>query len=413
MAALMLGIDFSKTDVQISLWNEERTRAEMYNFTGTATGEVLPVMVIAGEDGKLLFAKEALDYSMKAQKTGVTSLYGNFSEELLDIGLSEPVTPTQLFASYLQYVMGAIRKRYGGAPIARIGITGERMTGEHILHLTKVMGTLGYDRDKLFFSTHASAFLWYELFESVKHETVSMTMDFDSKGALSYLMTPANEQRNLPYHVSTVDYSDLMSGNLSNVLDAEERAHGFENITEVALARKRVETLYVTGDFVENPEINRVLQKLSADDRRIFAGRGLYCLGACWNAVKEKLPKNAIADRQIFHNVYLEAYQDAKEGPVQLMKAGTELSEAQSILQVILDDTLELKFEIEDVRTGESISCTFQPDNLWPRENKTLRMEVGLQFLNYETLVLKVRDIGFGEIYPATFRVWEQMVNLQ
>ena len=54
MAALMLGIDFSKTDMQISLWNEERTRAEMYNFTGTPTGEVLPTMVITDEEGKLL-----------------------------------------------------------------------------------------------------------------------------------------------------------------------------------------------------------------------------------------------------------------------------------------------------------------------------------------------------------------------
>lgn len=413
MAALMLGIDFSKTDVQISLWNEERTRAEMYNFTGTATGEVLPVMVIADEDGKLLFAKEALDYSMKMQKTGITSLYGNFAEEPVEIGPELKMTPKELFAAYLQQVLGSIRRRYGGAPIARIGITGERMTEAHIEHLSGVMETMGYDREKLFFSTHANAFLWYELFESAESETVSMTLDFDSKGALSYLLIPANTQKNLPCHISTVDYSDMMTGSLSGFPDAEERAKGFEHITEVALARKRIATLYVTGDFVENPEINRVLRTLSAEDRRIFAGRGLYCLGACWNAVKERLPKNTIADRQIFHNVYLEAYQDAKEGPVRLLKAGTQLSEAETEVQVILDDTPELKFEIEDVRTGESISCTFKPENLWMRENKTLRLEIRLIFLDYGTLVLKVRDIGFGEIYPATFRVWEQMVNLQ
>ena len=33
MAALMIGIDFSKTDVQISLWNEEKTCAEIYQFS--------------------------------------------------------------------------------------------------------------------------------------------------------------------------------------------------------------------------------------------------------------------------------------------------------------------------------------------------------------------------------------------
>lgn len=411
MAALMLGIDFSKTDMQISLWNEERTRAEMYNFTGGSTGEVLPMMVIADENGKLLMAKEALDYSMRAKKQGVTSLYGNFSEEPVEMG-ERKMTITELFAEYLKNALGTIRRRYGGAPIARIGMTGERMTSAHIRQLIAVMETLGYEKEKLFFSTHADAFLWYELYESTDPHSCSMTLDFDSKGVRAYLMTPEEHGRNLPCYVSTVDYSELTMGNLTNVLEAEERARCFENIAEVALARKKVATLYVTGAFIEDAEITKVLQKLSEDNRRVFAGRGLYCLGACLHAVKEKLPKNTIADRQIFHNVYLEAYQDAQEGPVRLMKAGEFLEEAKKQVQVILDDTVELRFQIEDVRKGDSIVCTLQPDNIAVRENKTLRLEIELYFLDYETLVLKVRDIGFGEIYPATYRVWEQLVHL-
>lgn len=411
MAALMLGIDFSKTDMQISLWNEERTRAEMYNFTGTPTGEVLPMMVIEDENGKLLVAKEALDYSMRVQKQGVTSLYGNFSEEAVEMG-ERKLTGTELFAEYLKPILGAIRRRYGGAPIARIGMTGERMTTAHIRQLIKVMELLGYDKDKLFFSTHADAFLWYELYESTDPHSCSMTMDFDSKGVRTYLMTPEEQGKGLPCYVSTIDYSELTMGNLAGILDAEERARGFENIAEVALARKKVATLYVTGSFIEDAEITKVLQKLSEDNRRVFAGRGLYCLGVCLHAVKEKLPKNTIADRQIFHNVYLEAYQDAQEGPVRLMKAGEFLEKAKKQVQVILDGTLELRFQVEDVRKGDSIACTFQPENMAVRENKTQRLEVEVHFLDYETLVLKVRDIGFGDIYPATYRVWEQMVHL-
>ena len=40
MASLMLGIDFSKTDMQIGIWNEERTCADVYQFPeylGTST----------------------------------------------------------------------------------------------------------------------------------------------------------------------------------------------------------------------------------------------------------------------------------------------------------------------------------------------------------------------------------------
>lgn len=409
MAALMLGIDFSKTDMQISLWDEERTRAEMYQFAENGGSEVLPVMVIAGEDGEPLTAKEALDYSMRTKKQGITSLYGNFSAEPLEFGAGQK-TPEELFALYLQSVFSSIRKRYGGAAIAKIGITGERMTTEHIGQLQRVLERLGYEREKIFFSTHADAFLWYELCESNGAKHSSMTMDFDSKGMLSYVLTPAEE--NIPCYVATTDYSELMPGGLPGMLDITERKNCFENVSEVALARKQPDILYITGAFIEEPEIAGVLQKLSEGQHRIFAGRGLYCLGACWHAVKEKLPRNTIADRQIFYHVYLDAYKDAQEGPVRLLKAGTALEEAKTQVQVILDDTMELKFRIEDVRGKEPAVVTFRPEHFLQRENRTIRFLIELQFLDYGTLVVKVRDIGFGEIYPATYRVWEQIVHL-
>ena len=65
MASLMLGIDFSKTDMQIGIWNEERTCADVYQFPEYMGGDIIPTMVIANEEGNLLVAKEALDYSMK------------------------------------------------------------------------------------------------------------------------------------------------------------------------------------------------------------------------------------------------------------------------------------------------------------------------------------------------------------
>lgn len=409
MASLMLGIDFSKTDMQIGLWNEERTCADVYQFPEYLGGEIIPTMVIADEEGKLLVAKEALDYSMKTQKQGVTSLYGKLSNGNVDLGGVE-MTVNEVFAYYLKETLAVIRKRYGSASIARIGITGERLTEEKKAHLADVMESIGYSRDKLFFASHADAVLWYEICEGTKGG--SMTLDFDSKGMIAYVINAGNEELEIPYYVETVDYSGLMPGGLENILDKEERENSFTNITELAITRKALARLYVTGAIVEIAGIPQLLSRYFDTGRRIFAGRSLYCLGACYLAVKEKLPKKTIGDNQIFHNVFLEAYQDAVVKPVRLLKAGTVLKRACSEIQVILDDTKEMKFQIEDVRTKESIHCTLRPDELYYRENKTMRLEIQASFLDYETLVLKVRDVGFGTICPATYRVWEQIVNL-
>ncbi len=409
MASLMLGIDFSKTDMQIGIWNEERTCADVYQFPEYMGGEIIPTMVIAGEDGKLLVAKEALDYSMKMQKHGVTSLYGKLSNEKLNLDGVE-LSVNEVFAHYMQEILASIRKRYGSASIARIGITGERLTKEKKEHVAEVMESIGYSRDKLFFASHADAVLWYEICESTKGG--SMTLDFDSKGMKAYLFNAGNEELEIPQYVETIDYSSLMPGGLSGILDEEERKESFTRITELAIARKALARLYVTGDIVDTPGISQILGRFFNTGRRIFTGRSLYCLGACYCAVKEKLPKKVIGDQQIFHDVFLEAYEDAIVHPVQLLKAGTDLFKAGAGIQVILDDTKEMKFQITDVRTAETIQCTLHPDEFVFRENKTLRLEIRAGFLDYETLVLKVRDVGFGDICPATYRVWEQIVNL-
>ena len=101
MASLMLGLDFSKTDMQIGLWNEEKTCADVYQFPDFMGGEIVPTMVIADEEGKLLVAKEALEYSIRMQKRGVTSLYGNLSNEMLDMG-GTMRSVNEVFAHYLK-----------------------------------------------------------------------------------------------------------------------------------------------------------------------------------------------------------------------------------------------------------------------------------------------------------------------
>ena len=409
MASLMLGIDFSKTDMQVSLWNEEKTCAEIYQFSESG-GEILPMMVIATEDGKLLVAKEALDYSMKVQKQGIVSLYGNSSDKLISIG-NDTKTGNELFAFYLKEVLSFIRKRYGGASIAKIGITGERMTEKKKEQLLAVMQSIGYNREKLFFSTHADAVLWYEICSGAMKGS-SMTLDFDRKGMQAYFVQLGNEVLRRPYYVETINYSHHMQGSLESILDEKERHKQFISLIERAIVKRTIARLYVTGNFIDQQEIINILSGYTGGGRRIFAGRALYCLGACYHAVKEQFPSCVIGDGQIFHHVFLQAYQNGELGQIQLLKAGTMLSTARKVIQVILDDTKELVFRIENLRNGEKINCTFHIEEFYVQENKTLRLEIELNFLEYETLVLKVRDIGFGEIRVATYRVWEQLINL-
>ena len=195
MAALMIGIDFSKTDVQISLWNEEKTCAEIYQFS---------------DNSDALIGMETYN---KIEKEG--------------------------FAVYLKEVLSLIRNRYAGASIAKIGITGERMTERKKEQLTTLMQSIGYEKEQLFFSTHADAVLWYEVYGGAS-KGASMTLDFDGQGMLAYFVQLGNEILKRPYYVETIDYSNSMQGSLDVILEEKEQQRQFAELLERAISKKQL-----------------------------------------------------------------------------------------------------------------------------------------------------------------------------
>ena len=161
---------------------------------------------------------------------------------------------------------------------------------------------------------------------------------------------------------------------------------------------------------MDNEKIKNVLKKYASENIRIFFGQNLYSLGACYMAVNETPKEKTIFDGETLHSISMEGYKDSLIDAVELIPAGTPLKNAKKEVQVILDGTNELVFHVLDMRNGNR--NTYTPDDLHVRDNRTQRLEVKVFFLDKLTIVLKVRDIGFGNIYPATFRVWEQVIQL-
>ena len=50
--------------------------------------------------------------------------------------------------------------------------------------------------------------------------------------------------------------------------------------------------------------------------------------------------------------------------------------------------------------------------NLHRRENKTTRVAVKVTFLDRDTAVCTVSDLGFGQFFPCSYRVWEKIIAL-
>ena len=46
------------------------------------------------------------------------------------------------------------------------------------------------------------------------------------------------------------------------------------------------------------------------------------------------------------------------------------------------------------------------------RPNKTTRIRMNVRYLSTDRCAIKIRDLGFGDFYPATNRVWEKIIRV-
>ena len=78
-------------------------------------------------------------------------------------------------------------------------------------------------------------------------------------------------------------------------------------------------------------------------------------------------------------------------------------------LRFILVYKNEVEFLVDHVMRREPLHEVMILDHLMQRENKTLRLELSLFYVDRDTPVIQLRDIGFGR-ERTTHRIWEQLL---
>ncbi len=417
MASLMIGMDFYDTGVYLGLWAEEERGAKSFAVPGISDEEDghIPLYVVPG-NGEFYAGHEGIEYAIREHCNGVSVLYGRNVREKITVNMEE-YDSTELLSGFMGAVLGAVKKHFGGASIARLCVTGTRMNDADEKRLKTAMEMLGLKPDQYAVINHANAYARYMLNQKEEdRKGRAAAIDFDALGAMIYSFVPYENRSGAPSHILSDDLSMMFKSDLSSSekdSKEDEQIKAFENIVNTAISKNLpLARLLVTGKSVDNEKIKNVLKKYASENIRIFFGQNLYSLGACYMAVNETPKEKTIFDGETLHSISMEGYKDSLIDAVELIPAGTPLKNAKKEVQVILDGTNELVFHVLDMRNGNRNTYTFTPDDLHVRDNRTQRLEVKVFFLDKLTIVLKVRDIGFGNIYPATFRVWEQVIQL-
>ena len=79
---------------------------------------------------------------------------------------------------------------------------------------------------------------------------------------------------------------------------------------------------------------------------------------------------------------------------------------------MLLEDTDDIEIKVESLLTGTSRIERVQVNELPKRAKYTIRLQVEVLFVEENVCKILFKDVGFGEIFPATDFVREHMIYL-
>lgn len=200
---------------------------------------------------------------------------------------------------------------------------------------------------------------------------------------------------------------------------SEERARdadaSFKAMIENVFEKKVVSSVYLTGEGFENEWYPNSLRVL-CNGRRAFLGNNLYSKGACYTSMRRCLRVDEgpvyLDETKLTERICLRMRLGGREGWHPVVSWGERWYEADGQWEVLLEDTSDIEVLVESL-TGEDVQVEkISLEGLPERTDYSLRLQIEVMFLDKNTCKLILKDIGFGEFYPATDFQVEKLIDL-
>lgn len=200
-----------------------------------------------------------------------------------------------------------------------------------------------------------------------------------------------------------------------NVDRAREADARFKQFIQGVFEKKLVSSVYLVGEGFENNWYPQSL-KVLCNGRRAFLGNNLYSKGACYTAYKRAADYEEsmiyLDETKMMDQICLKLRMQGKEQWYPLISWGTRWYEADNQCEILLENTDDIEIHIESLAGAEMRVERISLDGLPKRKNYTLRLQVKAMLLDEKRCMICLKDLGFGEFFPATDFYVEREIRL-
>ena len=405
---LIIGIDFGKKYSQICYYDRKAEEARSLPVkVGSSQYETPTCLCRREEQGDYCVGLEAEYFAREKGGILLENLYeiSRSREKVLVSG--EQKEPWELLA----YFFHGMLKFLGVVEVVRnircFTVTTETLDDVQVDNLQKACRKLGLADDRFVLMDHEESFYYYVMTQKLETWNRSVGWYCFNGNEVTF--------RKMSMNSAVKPVLVTLAEPIKTKLREEpgERDEDFCGFIKETLGKDLYSSIQMNGEGFDQEWAQKSVKILCYQRRKVFYGNNLFAAGAC-AAGAERFIRHSlkeyryISNAVVLTNIGMDMRVMGAPAYCPMIEAGANWYECRAYCELILDQTEELVFVVQKVGEEEKKRISMALPGLTKRPERTTRLSVKLQYISREQCQITVRDLGFGEMFPSTGKVWTE-----
>lgn len=353
---------------------------------------------------------EALYFTEQEKDVPIDNLYALCESGTPATVEGQEYEPGILLALYLKQILGLLGITEPGRQLLGIMMTVPRLSRPFVETIRFACEKLGIPKNRSFLQDYTESFYYYSLYQRPEMWSRNVGLfAFAKEGVTFSSLSVERGTKPATVRIAVSDPAGLPE-------DEKQRDDAFCRVVEEALEGRIYSSVYLVGKRFSKSWAVRSTALLCRQKRHVFHGNNLYVKGACYAAC-EKVEQQRlkgylyVGSALVKNNIGMQMQVQGSPSYQVLLSAGVNWYDAHTDLELILDNEHALSFVVSAMETGKKDLYTLELPDLPVRPNKTTRLHVHLEYESAARCLVEAEDLGFGEMYPATHKVWREWME--
>jgi len=404
----IVGFDLGDEVSQISFWGpEDKEPVTASLVTGEEQYNIPTVLCRRIQGNQWTYGKEARRLAETGEGILVDRLLGRAKTGgEVEVG-EETFDAAALLALFIRRSLSVLGLASLTDQIEALTVTVEELDRPTVLALTQALAAIQLQTKHIYFQNHTESFYYYTLHQPEELWTGRVLVCDDDGSRLRTYRLECN-RRTTPIVAFTED---------NEYPQAEHDDESFLRILEDSCEGQAVTCAYLIGRGFEEEWYPDSLKYLCRG-RRVFRGNNLYSKGACYGAA-ERLSPGRIEGRYVFlgreklkANLGMRVLRQGEESYFALLDGGTNWFDADGKWEFYLENGNSFSMIMTPLTGKESREVEIILNELPERGERSTRIGMSLSMESEKDVLLTLEDLGFGEIYPASHKVWKERFQI-